>query len=88
LAPRQSGIYQWMNNKTAANYSYQNYDALLNAWASRPVIPRNVLCTMGQSGEWPDITGLGYIKYSVAGEASRTLLQNSYGWQFIDGGRV
>ena len=88
LTATDTGIYQWMNNKTSANYSYQNYDALLNAWASSPSIPRNVSCIMGQAGEWPNSSGPGTIKYSVAGQAARTLLQNNYNWVFNDGGLI
>ena len=44
---------QFMGSKTFNNFSYQNYDALLIGWATRPVLPNKVI-------------SFGTAKYSAA----------------------
>ena len=56
-----------------ATLSTVNYDALLNGWAAQTV----------QNGV--NFRG-GGSKYSPAGEASRNILINTYGWNILDAG--
>jgi surface protein len=66
----------FMTNKTFNDYSVANYDALLNGWASRPVIS-------GRS------INFGTIKYSAAASASRAILTSApNSWTIVDGGQV
>ena len=51
-----------------------NYDALLNGWATRPVIPNLVI-------------NFGAVKYSISATASRAILKSApNNWTIIDGG--
>jgi surface protein len=66
----------FMTNKTFNDYSVANYDALLNGWASRPVVS-------GRS------INFGTIKYSAAASASRAILTSApNSWTIVDGGQV
>jgi surface protein len=66
----------FMADKSDADYSVANYDALLNGWASRPVVS-------GRS------ISFGTIKYSAAASASRAILTSSpNSWTIVDGGQV
>jgi len=67
---------EFMSSKTNADYSVENYDALLNGWASRPVVS-------GRS------INFGTIKYSAAASASRAILTSApNSWTIVDGGQV
>jgi surface protein len=64
----------FMSNKTFANYSAANYNALLIGWASRPVQP-NISISFGT------------IRYTAAASAARSVLTGSPNfWTIIDGG--
>jgi hypothetical protein len=66
----------FMTNKSDADYSVANYDALLNGWASRPVVS-------GRS------INFGTIKYSAAASASRAVLTSApNSWTIVDGGQI
>jgi surface protein len=66
----------FMETKTFNDYSVANYDALLNGWASRPVVS-------GRS------INFGTIKYSAAASASRAILTSApNSWTIVDGGQV
>jgi hypothetical protein len=66
----------FMTDKSDTDYSIANYDALLNGWASRPVVS-------GRS------INFGTIKYSAAASASRAILTSSpNSWTIVDGGQV
>ena len=66
----------FMTNKSDADYSVANYDALLIGWASRPVVS-------GRS------INFGTIKYSAAASASRAVLTSApNSWTIVDGGQV
>jgi surface protein len=66
----------FMTDKSDADYSVTNYNALLNGWASRPVVS-------GRS------INFGTIKYSVAASASRAILTSApNSWTIVDGGQV
>ncbi len=67
---------EFMSSKTNADYSVENYDALLNGWASRPVVS-------GRS------INFGTIKYSAAASASRAILTSApNSWTIVDGGQI
>ena len=67
---------QFMTLKTFNNFSYQNYDALLIGWASRPVLPNKII-------------SFGTVKYSAAAIAARLVLTSSpNNWTIIDGGQI
>lgn len=66
----------FMNGKTDADYSSTNYDALLNGWASRPVVSARSI-------------NFGTIKYSAAASASRAILTSApNSWTIVDGGQL
>ena len=66
----------FMAGKTDADYSVTNYDALLNGWASRPVVSARSI-------------NFGTIKYSAAASASRAILTSApNSWTIVDGGQV
>jgi surface protein len=64
----------FMTNKTAADYSVTNYNAILNGWSSRPVQPNITI-------------GFGSIKHTSAGTAAKAILTGApNNWTIIDGG--
>jgi hypothetical protein len=64
----------FMSNKTFANYSSANYNALLIGWASRPVQPNISI-------------NFGTIRYTAAASAARAVLTGAPNfWTLIDGG--
>jgi surface protein len=64
----------FMLNKSAANYSAANLDAIYNGWSSRPVQP-NVNINFGS------------IKYTAAGQAGKDILDFApNNWTIVDGG--
>jgi surface protein len=64
----------FMSNKTFANYSAANYNALLIGWASRPVQPNITI-------------SFGTIRYTSAASVARAVLTGSPNfWTIIDGG--
>jgi surface protein len=66
----------FMTNKTFSDYSSTNYDALLNGWASRPVVSARSI-------------NFGTIKYSAAASASRAVLTSApNNWTIVDGGQL
>jgi hypothetical protein len=66
----------FMLGKTDADYSSTNYDALLNGWASRPVVSARSI-------------NFGTIKYSAAASASRAILTSApNSWTIVDGGQL
>ena len=82
-----NGLFEWMNNKTNLNYSTQNYDLFLIAWASLTNIPSGFVLKMGESGFFPNNTGVCYIKYSAAGANARNILTGAPNYFSIcDGG--
>jgi hypothetical protein len=63
-----------MAEKTAANYSATNLDAIYNGWSSRPIS-----CC--------EEISFGTIKYTAAGQAGRNILTGSpNNWTITDGG--
>jgi surface protein len=66
----------FMLGKTDTDYSSTNYDALLNGWASRPVVSARSI-------------NFGTIKYSAAASASRAILTSApNSWTIVDGGQL
>ena len=66
----------FMTNKTFNDYSVANYDALLNGWASRPVVSARSI-------------NFGTIQYSSAASASRAILTSApNSWTIVDGGQI
>lgn len=71
-----SNFTNFMETKTFNDYSVANYDALLNGWASRPVVSARSI-------------NFGTIKYSAAASASRAILTSApNSWTIVDGGQV
>jgi surface protein len=71
-----SNFTDFMLNKIFNDYSVTNYDALLNGWASRPVVSARSI-------------NFGTIKYSAAASASRAILTSApNSWTIVDGGQV
>jgi hypothetical protein len=73
-------------DSTASRYwpvfTTENYDALLNGWASLAQIP-----TPSSQVAVQGFFHGGYTQYSAAGQAARNTLINTYGWTINDGGR-
>lgn len=65
----------FMTGKTDADYSYQNFDALINSWAAQ-----NVFTDM--------LWGMGSIKRSTASNAGYNTLEVTKGWNIVDGGLI
>ncbi len=63
----------FMSGKNPNTFSKQNYDTLLNSWASQDV----------KTGLKPNFST---AKYTVAGQAARTSLIQNKGWTITDGG--
>ena len=69
-------LSNFMINKTSANYSSTNLDAIYNGWSALTVQP-NVTANFGT------------IKYTSAGSAGRAVLDNApNNWTITDGGLV
>jgi hypothetical protein len=63
-----------MINKTNANYSTTNLNAIYNGWSTRPVTPNLSI-------------NFGTIKYTAAGQAGRNILTGApNNWTITDGG--
>jgi hypothetical protein len=64
----------FMLNKTNANYSTTNLNAIYNGWSTRPVTPNLSI-------------DFGTIKYTAAGQAGRNILTGApNNWTITDGG--
>jgi surface protein len=67
-------IVFFMSNKTAANYSAANLDAIYNGWSTQSVQPNLTI-------------SFGSIKYTAAGQTGRNTLDNApNNWTITDGG--
>ena len=65
---------QFMNTKTAANFSAANLDAIYNGWSTRPV-------------KTPITITFGTAKHTSAGAAGRAILTGApNNWTIVDGG--
>jgi surface protein len=65
----------FMQQKTTANFSTANLDAIYNGWSSRSVQSNKSI-------------SFGTAKYTSAGAAGRAKLISTYGWTIVDGGQV
>jgi surface protein len=63
----------FMALKTFSDYSKENYNALLNGWASQAVLTGKTI-------------HFGSIKYTTAGQNARNTLIAAKGWTIYDGG--
>jgi len=71
-----TNFVDFMASRNFTDFSSTNYDALLNGWASRPVVS-------GRS------INFGTIKYSLAASASRAILTSApNNWTIVDGGQI
>jgi surface protein len=66
----------FMQNKTPANYSSTNLNAIYNTWSALPTLQSNVTASFGT------------INYTAAGAAGRNTLVTTYNWLITDGGQV
>ena len=65
----------FMQQKTTANFSTANLDAIYNGWSSRSVQSNKSI-------------SFGTSKYTSAGAAGRAKLISTYGWTITDGGQL
>jgi surface protein len=65
----------FMQQKTTANFSTTNLDAIYNGWSSRSVQSNKSI-------------SFGTAKYTSAGAAGRAKLISTYGWTIVDGGQL
>jgi len=65
----------FMQQKTTANFSTTNLDAIYNGWSSRSVQSNKSI-------------SFGTAKYTSAGAAGRAKLISTYGWTIVDGGQA